>query len=89
MPESSAPRRPLREHLARILDGSTSLWTSICTGEGLYVYSLRNNSQTPGYVLLQVERPLIPESPGLIGWAVYGISSLARLPALLRGFGMQ
>jgi hypothetical protein len=40
-------------------------------------------------VFLQVERPLIPESPGLIGWAIYGLSSLARIPGVLRGLGMQ
>jgi hypothetical protein len=83
------PRAPLRERWRRALDGLSILWVSIRTGEGLYAYSLRNNSELPGYVFLQVERPLIPESPGLIGWAVYGLSSLARIPAVLRGFGMH
>jgi len=86
---AAAPRLPLSERLRRVLYGSRILWRSLRTGEGLYVYSLRNNSDEPGYVFLQVERPLIPESPGLIGWAVYGLSSLARLPGVLRGLGMQ
>jgi hypothetical protein len=91
--ENDAPaapsKRPLRERLRLALNASRILWDSLRTGEGLYAYSLRNNSEHPGYVFLQVERPLIPESPGLIGWAVYGLSSLARIPALLRGLGMQ
>jgi hypothetical protein len=89
VPTEPRLRVRLRERWRRALDGLSILWASIRTGEGLYAYSLRNNSESPGYVFLQVERPLIPESPGLIGWAVYGLSSLARIPAVLRGFGMH
>jgi uncharacterized protein (AIM24 family) len=85
----AAARPPLRERLKRAFHGSRILWNSLRTGEGLYVYSLRNNSEELGQVFLQVERPLIPESPGLIGWAIYGLSSLARIPGMLRGLGMQ
>jgi uncharacterized protein (AIM24 family) len=83
------PGRPLRERWQRAWEGSKILWNSIRTGEGLYAYSLRNNSENDGHVFLQVERPLIPESPGLIGWAIYSISSLARIPGVLKGLGMH
>jgi uncharacterized protein (AIM24 family) len=80
---------PLHERWQRAWEGSKILWDSIRTGEGLYAYSLRNNSELAGHVFLQIERPLIPESPGLIGWAIYSVSALARIPAVLKGFGMH
>jgi hypothetical protein len=41
---------------------------SISSGEGFVRYTLRNNSQDMGYVLVQANRTLVPEMPGLTGF---------------------
>lgn len=56
---------------------------AISSGEGFVRYSLRNNSQDMGYVLVQSNRNLVPEMPGLTGLFFRPIAwALRRLPRL-------
>jgi hypothetical protein len=66
------------------------LTDSVLTAEGLYSYSVRNNSPEPACLLLQLDRPFVPDSPGVLGLIVRYVcylTRLAKLPRLLGGLG--
>lgn len=63
-----------------------TLYRSVLTAEGLYVYSVRNNSGAPAQIYLQVDCPFVPDSPGLLGlllrYIAY-VTKLAKLPGMI------
>ena len=63
-----------------------TLYRSVLTAEGLYVYSVRNNGGTPAQIYLQIDCPFVPDSPGLLGlllrYVAY-VTKLAKLPGMI------
>jgi hypothetical protein len=59
------------------------LVNSIRSGEGLYLYDVYNRSDHTAYIFLQENRPLVPESPGLVGLCIRYFAYLTRIPKLL------
>ena len=83
---AAAQQRPIGSRLRELGRYMRSLYRSVMTAEGLYVYSVRNNSGAPAQIYLQVDCPFVPDSPGLLGlllrYIAY-VTKLAKLPGMI------
>jgi len=85
-------RQSLRWRIQHVWHHVQVLFQSVLTAEGLYVYSIRNDSGEPAQLYLQLDCPFVPESPGLLGLLIRYISyvtKVAKLPGMMGGPGIR
>ena len=56
---------------------------SLQSGEGLYVYLVRNNGDKPITILQQSQPPFFPDGPGVVGLAMRATVGLMRIPSVI------